>query len=197
MCSIYRRLNARLSDMAKASFAYVKEEFAVTLGYVRQDIRWLLDRNSGLNYTIGLLIGCGCEMLAACDGDPKRLGEKVFADLLPTGDWQLLADRLYSALRDGLAHGFDTKHLFVDGKEHQIFLRSDAYAGLTVIGDGLLIGLRPIAEALCAKIDNYESLLAHDAEARKRFVGARQKKAILNAIEADAWRRLVKAAGIR
>ena len=109
----------------------------------------------------------------------------MFADLLPTGDWQLLADRLYSALRDGLAHGFDTKHLFVDGKEHQIFLRSDAYAGLTVIGDGLLIGLRPIAEALCAKIDNYESLLAHDAEARKRFVGARQKKAILENTSAD------------
>ena len=77
--------------MAEASLAYVKAEFAVTLGYIGQDIKWLLDRDSGLNYTIGLLIGCGCEMLAACAGDKKRLGEKVFAEPLPSGTgscWQ-------------------------------------------------------------------------------------------------------------
>jgi hypothetical protein len=66
--------------MAEASLGYVKSEFAVTLGYIRQDIRWLLERDSGLNYTIGLLIGCGCEMLAAYAGDKKRLGEKMFAE---------------------------------------------------------------------------------------------------------------------
>ncbi len=49
-------------------------------------------------------------MLAVAEGDIQgRCGERVFADLLPAGDWRLLADRLDSAHGDGLAHGFDTK----------------------------------------------------------------------------------------
>ena len=67
-------------------------------------------------------------MLAACRDPKKRNGEIVFAELLPAGDWQVLATRLYGALRDGLAHGFDTKHIFVDGKEHQICLNSSEQA---------------------------------------------------------------------
>lgn len=188
--------------MQEPSLAHIKAEFAVTLGYVRGDIKWLLEKNEGvLNYTIGLLIGCGCEMLAACAGDKRRLGEKVFAELLPAGDWQLLATRLYTALRDGLAHGFDTKHLVVDGKEHQIFLSSTGRGGLGFGRDsrgiGLHIGLRVIAEGLCAKIDEFEALLKHDSDARKRFIASWQPAAVLNATEAEAWRRLVKSSRIR
>jgi hypothetical protein len=80
---------------------YIKQEFRESLGYIRQDIKWLIKHDAGLNYTIALLIGCGCEMLVACGGDKNRLGEKVFADLLPSGEWQVLADRIYGALRDG------------------------------------------------------------------------------------------------
>jgi hypothetical protein len=82
--------------MAEVSLAHVKAEFAVTLGYIRGDIKWLLKQNegpnpAGLNYTVGLLIGCGCEMLAACAGDKKRNGEKIFGNccLQQTGScWQ-------------------------------------------------------------------------------------------------------------
>jgi hypothetical protein len=33
-------------------FASVKLEFDETLGYIRQDLRYLLDKHSSLNYTI-------------------------------------------------------------------------------------------------------------------------------------------------
>ncbi len=183
-------------------FAVVMREFDETLGYVRQDLRWLLEKRSSLNYTIALLIGCGCEMLAACAGDKKRLGERVFAELLPaTKELQVLAKPLYSALRDGLAHGFDTKHLRVDGIEHQIYLASKRPQGLGLIknkrGIGLQIGIRALAEGLCAKITEFEACLKHDEDACKRFMDARQRVADLNATEADAWRALVTAAGMR
>jgi len=84
------------------SWANIKKEFDDSVGYIRQDLRWLQSHQSGLNYTVLLLVGCGCEMLAAIGGDKKRRGEKVFAELLPAGDWRLLATRLYTALRDGL-----------------------------------------------------------------------------------------------
>ncbi len=177
-------------------FGVVKREFDETLGYIRQDLRWLLEKQSGLNYTIALLIGCGCEMLAACAGDKKRLGERVFAELLPpTAELQALADRLYSALRDGLAHGFDTKHLRVDGTEHQIYLSSLGAQEFSIVknerGIGLRMGIRTLAEGLCAKITEFEARLTHDEAVRRRFMDARQRVADLNATEAAAWRALV------
>jgi hypothetical protein len=178
--------------------AVVKQEFNESLRYIRQDLRWLIERKSGLNYTIALLIGCGCEMLAACAGDKKRLGERVFAELLPTRpELQVLAERLYSALRDGLAHGFDTKHLRVDGTEHQIYLASLGGQEFTIVrnerGIGLRIGVGALAESLCAKITEFEARLEHDEHARRRFMGARQRTADLNGTEAAAWRALVAA----
>ena len=185
--------------MAQVSFADIQQEPGETLGYIRQDIRWLLAHDSGLNYTIALLVGCGCEMLADCRGGTKRLGEIVFAELLPPGELQTLAKRLYGALRDGLAHGFDTKHLSVDGTEHQIYLDSRGPQGIMIVktsrGIGLKIGIRSLAEALCAKITDFETLLRQDEEARKRFMKARQRAADLNTEEAAAWRAMVKAAG--
>ena len=145
--------------MPPVSLSRVKREFAESLGYIRQDLTWLIEHNSGLNYTIALLIGCGCEMLAALD-HRNRQGEKVFADLLPSGEWQILADRLYGALRDGLAHGFDTKHLLVDGTEHQIYLSVRGPQEIKIRkynrGIGLYIGIRSLAEALCARITDLD-----------------------------------------
>jgi hypothetical protein len=184
------------------TYADIKEEFDYSLGYVRQDIRWLQLHNSSLNYTVALLIGCGCEMLAAAQGDKKRRGRNVLAELLPAGDWRLLADRLYTALRDGLAHGFDTKHLSVDGKviqiyaswNHPVVIEMMCSAGGVV---GVKVGVQALANALCAKIDEFEKLLQQDEGARQHFREAsqHQRLAMLNQNEVEAWRRLVKAAG--
>jgi hypothetical protein len=184
--------------MRPHSLAYIKQAFAESLGYIRGDIKWLIEHDSGLNYTIALLIGCGCEMLAACGGDKNRRGERVFAEIWPPGEWQFLADRVYGALRDGLAHGFDTKHLVVDGIEHQIYLSvrgpREIRMAKTDRGIGLHIGTRGLAEALCAKITDFEALLDHDEAARERFMKARLRPADLNATEAAAWRKLVVTA---
>lgn len=123
----------------------------------------------------------------------------VFAELLPSEELQVLANRLYGALRDGLAHGFDTKHLFVDGTEHQVYLDSRGPQEIAIAsnsrGIGLRIGIRSLAEALCAKITDLETLLGKDEDARKRFQKAHQRKADLNKDEAVAWRAMVKTAG--
>jgi len=183
------------------SYDDIHLDFIYSLGYVRDDINWLLTHNSGLNYTVVLLIGCGCEMLAAGRGDAKRQGEKILAELLPPGDWSALAKRLYTALRDGLAHGFDTKHLSVDGHDSQIYISwtSNKLIEIQRIAGGLnvYVGTQPLASALCAKITEYEGLLKRDESARALFKKAseHQCSAILDTNETEAWRRLVKAAG--
>ena len=184
------------------TFADIKGEFDQSLGYVRQDIAWLREHKSGLNYTVALLIGCGCEMLAAAAGDyKKRRGERVLREMLPSGDWELLAVRLNTALRDGLAHGFDTKHLKVDGKKFQIYVSWDQPEAIKLEpvakGLGLFVGMKPLSEALIKKIDECEKLLRSDEDARKMFKKAydHQREAEFNKDETKALKRLVKAAG--
>ncbi len=178
------------------SWADIKKEFDESLGYVRQDIRWLQEQGSGLNYTVALLVGCGCEMLAAARGDNKRHGEKVFAELLPPGDWLFLAGRLYTALRDGLAHGFDTKHLDVDNERVQLYLSWHHPEVIAIQraegGLGCWIGVQHLATALCAEIDNFEGVLTQNEKARKMFREASeyQRVTALSKKEAAAWRKL-------
>jgi len=102
------------------SHADIKKEFDESLGYLHNDIAWLCEHNSGLNYTVALLIGCACEALA--DGGAYPSKDLALADLLPDNDWRQLAKRLFDALRNGLAHSFDTKHLHVDGQVIQIYI---------------------------------------------------------------------------
>ncbi len=141
-------------------------------------------------------------MLAAAAGDKKRRGERVLAEMLPAGDWRLLADPLNTALRDGLAHGFDTKKLGVGGQHIQIYVSWNQPEMVTIrrvpSGLGVYVGMEPLSQALIAKIDSYESLLKADEEARRKFRTAYdyQRVAPFNASESSAWDRLVKAAGV-
>jgi hypothetical protein len=99
-----------------------------------------------------------------------RRGEKIFAELLPAGDWRLLATGLYTALRHGLAHGSDTRHLHVDGLTVQIFIFWNQRTAITLnpmdTGYGVYIGAQPMVDSLCREIDNIESLLQQDEAAR-------------------------------
>lgn len=182
----------------------IKEEFDNSLGYIRNDITAIRQGAATINYTVMLLIGCGCEMLAATLGDRKRRGERVFAELLPPGDWRLLADSIYTALRDGLAHGFDTKHLDVGGTLIQIQVSWSNANACEIIqtpkGPWLRIGVSPIATALIAKINEYEKLLQAPAneEARVLFKKScdQQRTKPLNQHERAAWTRLMTAAGL-
>jgi hypothetical protein len=122
------------------TFAELEKEFQDTLGFIRNDLRWLIKHEGRVNYTVALLVGYGFEMLAACREPTSRLGEKVFMELMPEGDWQVLAKRLYTALRDGLAHGFDTRHIMVDSKEHQISFHWDETQVIRILPNGFGIG---------------------------------------------------------
>jgi hypothetical protein len=186
--------------MAQLTFSQIASEFEETLGYIRGDLDWLVKNKPNLHYTIALLVGCGCEMLAAYRDPRRRRGETVFAELLPSGEWQELANRLYSALRDGLAHGFDTKHIAVDSKEHQICINSTE-PELFVFRNSdrgiiLSINIKSLATALCNTITEFENVLRSDFDARGRFMEARQHPATLSRPEAAAWRKLVRFAGL-
>ena len=89
----------------------------------------------------------------------------------------------------------NTKHIVVDGKKHQISFHWDETQVLRIHPIGAELGIRisprVLAQALCAKITNFETMLRTDESARQRFIAARQRPAELGREEREAWRRLV------
>lgn len=185
------------------SFAEISQEFQFSFGYIRGDIRAICRGEETINYTLVLLVGCACEMLAAAKGDRKH-PEKILAEVLDP-EWKPLSNALFTALRHGLAHGFDTKHLLVDGVSHQIFMywNEQVPFGLARQKDGkvlLHIGTRKLAELICKKIDDLEFLLKHDAGARAVWyekAHRHQRDLPLNHIEVETWKKLVKGSILR
>jgi hypothetical protein len=178
------------------SFADIIEEFKFSFGYIRGDIRAICQSKDTINYTLILLVGCACEMLAAARGE-RQHPEKVLAAVLEP-EWKPLAGALFTALRQGLAHGFDTKHLVVDGVSHQIYMNWSHPLPFTLFRRGstveLYIGTRSLAELICKKIDDLELLLERDADARALWyekAHKHQRDLPLKPIEVTAWKRIV------
>ena len=182
--------------MADLSFADIEKEFDESLGYIKNDISALCRQNEKVNYTVALLVAIGCEVLAEGRGDGKP-PNAVFAELLPTDDWKALAKPLWEAVRHGLAHKFDTKHLQVDGKSIQIYFfwerKQIMEIGPANGGTDLFIGTRPLGKLLCTKIEEFRQNLQTDAAARERFRRAygRDNMTKCSTTETAAWRRLV------
>jgi hypothetical protein len=175
----------------KVSFADIKKEFEESLGYIHNDIEWLCEHDSSLNYTIALLIGCACEALS--DGGAYPSKQAALADLLPDDDWKRLAAPLFDSLRNGLAHSFDTKHLQVGTQSVQIYMNFRTQAIIVIEsmqdGDGLILGTRPLAKKMCQKIKEFETKLRNDPEACRRFRDAMQRGRTANCPE-ETWIKL-------
>jgi hypothetical protein len=185
-----------LCKMADLSFANIREEFDESLGYIKNDISALCGQHQTVNYTVALLVAIGCEVLAKGRGDGRRPRD-VFAQLLPDDDWKALAKPLYEALRNGLAHKFDTKHLHVDGQIIQIYFfwthKQIVDIGPANGGTGLFIGTRPLGALLCTKIEEFRQKLQTDAAARELFRRAYKSQNMTgcSTTETAAWKRLL------
>ncbi len=186
--------------MKPLPYSAISSDFDETLGYIRNDIRAISGGTHTVNYTLMLLVGCGCEILATVRAGKKTKGYRVFKELVPTGEWRVLAGQLYNALRNGLAHGFDTKRLIVGGLKVQIHMSWPQKEPFHLRPGGqkiaLMLGPRPLAEALCLRIDEFEQLLRKDEGARIRFQSGCncERTTEFKPHEEVAWKTLVKAA---
>lgn len=154
-----------------AVYSEIKHEFDVTLGYIRNDINALCNGKQTLNYTVGLLIGVACEALEEAGAYPNK--KTVLADLLPDDDWRQLQDVLFDALRNGLAHNFDTKHIHLNGRLIQIYmvwgLPKPIAIGWRNGEEALEIGTCFLGRGICRTIDDFRAKLQNDSAACERF----------------------------
>jgi hypothetical protein len=143
------------------------------------------------------LVAVACETLAAARKERSQ-PEKILAEALPP-NWGPLVRRLFDAIRNGLAHGFDTKHIVVDAIRHQVYMQCEGTVSVEIIhsAGGILLCIRPriLAELICVKIDELKKLLRRDAAARKIWfdkVHRHKREAQLETKEEKtAWKSLI------
>jgi hypothetical protein len=156
------------------TYAEIEEEFEYSLGYIHNDIQALCQGKQTLNYTVALLVGVACEALEDAGAHANKI--TVLEDLLPDSDWKRLAMPLFDALRHGLAHNFDTKHIQVNGNVVQIYLSWNMKETIRITQvngkDALYLSTCGLRDGVCQKIRDFRTKLQNDAEARQRFRNA-------------------------
>ena len=154
------------------TYREIEKEFNESLGYIHDDIQTLCTGTATLNYTVALLVGVACEALEDARAYPNKI--KAFEELLPDTEWKKLARPLFDAIRHGLAHKFDTKHIHVNGKVIQIYLSWSMPEVICIKRtsgqeDGLFLGTRQLGAGIYRKIQEYRTKLQNDADACQRF----------------------------
>lgn len=178
------------------SYREIEHEFSVTLGYIRDDINALCRGSERLNYTVALLVGVACEALEDAGAYPDKI--LVLSELLPDSDWRKLTRVLFEALRHGLAHNFDTKHINIDGKLVQIYMAWDLPHPIEIKMQGdeeqIRIGTRVLGIGICKKIEEFRAKLRNDADARERFRSSLNRSSREVKCDGEVWRVLRRKA---
>lgn len=152
------------------SLRAIEAEFNETFGYVRQDIRAILQKDLRLHYTIALLVCCACEMLAWHHEIDEH---RIFTTLLPDTDhFRTIGKTLWEALRNGLAHNFRPSTIEI-GKDRWRFSISSGSNPTVMVTPGdphwVHLNIRALATQVISKIDSYEQELLRSAPARNSF----------------------------
>ena len=113
--------------------------------------------------------------------------------LLPDNDWRKLAKPLFEAIRHGLAHRFDTKHIEVNGQFVQIYLSWGMKRTIeiqTLDGrDALFLGTCRLRSEMCRVIQDFRCALKQSTEARQRYKDTLRYRGTVDC-SPDLWQHL-------
>jgi hypothetical protein len=124
-----------------------------------------------VNYTAALLIACACEALAWFRYGDKYKGDQFLSEMMLPSQWQPAAKSLYGALRNGLAHAFETMTIVIGPRQIEIGVDWGRHTHLTFDPTHSLLNLNifTMAEDLEQVINRYEEELKTSGEARAKF----------------------------
>ena len=182
-------------------YAVIEPRFQQLRGNILHDLNVLLQSQSSVNYTAALLIACACEALAWFRYGDKYKGDKFLSEMMLPSQWQPAAKSLYNALRNGLAHAFETMTIVVGPRQFEIGVDWGRHTHLTCDPTHSLLYLNifTMAEDLNQAINRYEEELKTSGEARAKFHGtilrmknSFRKDVSTNPRERPVWEELLK-----
>jgi hypothetical protein len=152
------------------SFEKVRLDFEQLRRLVIDDLKRVVEQRIGGNYAAGLIVVCGCEALARLwHGAPD--GELVFSKRMLPEDWRPVGKSLYNALRNGLAHFYETKDISLNGQRVTLALSWRKHRHLSLSDDQrtLYLNVRTMARDLERTFDDFAQQLQKDTSSRDLF----------------------------
>lgn len=103
------------------SYEQIRASFEKVRHYFSYDLKLLTSVDTGGNYITGLLICCACEILSRLEYG-KEDGIRFFAEEMLPVKWRPVAPNLFDAMRNGIAHFYETKSIHLTGRVVEIYL---------------------------------------------------------------------------
>ena len=151
------------------SYDSIREDFERIRGYFTNDLEVLVKQNVSVNYLAAFLIACACETIAWYKYHNSK-GDLVFKELLPER-WKPVAFSLYDAMRNGIAHRYETKRLKVGERHLDICISWKMERHLTFSPDktAVYLNIKDMAGKLFALFEQYERDLRVSPDLREKF----------------------------
>ena len=178
----------------KIPYSRIKTRFERIRHFITNDLGLLANQPSGGNYLAAFMIACACETIAWFRYGTNK-GERIFADKLLPPTWQPVASSLYDAMRNGIAHRYETKTLCIGDKPLEIGIswKKKPHLRFSRNRKVVFLNIQTLAQLVFEMLDAYEQDLKAEASLRERFYQSMKGKweQKPKGAELEAWKRIL------
>ncbi len=100
----------------EGSYEDIRSTFEKVRDYFTYDLKLLSSQERGGNYITGFLIACACETHVRFRYGTNAKGEQFFSEKMLPDEWKPVAPSLFDAIRNGIAHCYETKPIRIGDK---------------------------------------------------------------------------------
>jgi len=178
-------------------FKTIRPEVIRLRNFIIGDLNYLVKQKTGGNYLAAALITCACDALSHLKNGKENKGELFFAEVIPP-EWQPLAPALYSAIRDGIVHLYDTKFVCINSQKIEIVIswRKKPHFHRSADGKQIYVNVRKLASAFKAAVRSFEADLKDKPQLRETFEKSVRKSreiSIEKNAERAAWNKCLRS----
>ncbi len=177
----------------------LEASFKQIRNFLLSDLGRLAMLDPGVNYAATLVLMSGCELLGRLRYGSEGSGHRFFEDYMLPVEWRPVGKDLFDALRNGLAHSYDTKAIVAVGKHDvQIVIswRKRRHLSLDQDGHRLFVNVQSLIADVRVALDRYWAELHADPALRDRYCQWLKKDRRVNVIHEKtriAWRQLLQS----
>jgi len=175
-------------------YSRIKARYKRVRHFITNDLRLLVSQPSGGNYLAAFMIACACETIAWFRYGTNK-GDSIFAEKFLSPAWRPVASNLYDAMRNGIAHRYETKTLCIGDKRLEIGIswKKKPHLCFSRNRKVVFLNIQTLAQQVFHMLDAYEQELKTDASLRERFYqsmkGKWEQKTTVG--ELEAWKTIL------
>jgi len=178
----------------KIPYSRIKTRFKRVRRFLTNDLKLLVIQPSGGNYLAAFMIACACDTIAWFRYGTNR-GDSILAENLLPPAWRPVAPSIYDAMRNGIAHRYETKILLIGDKRVEIGIswKKKPHLRFSRNRKVVFLNIQTLAQQVFDMLNAYEQELKTDASLRERFYqsmrGKWEKKT--QDAELEAWKTIL------